>query len=229
MPKVRAVLWDVDGTLSDSSALGFSSTMEVLRRNNLPAISTEDYHIGTRYTTPERFAWHATGNPKDAMGVSLGKQFDDLYVDLVSPVTSGFYPCMRDVLIQFRKQHGEDIQFGALSNACGAYVRAVLKANEVDSIFRVQLGADEVAKPKPFPNGLYACCDQLSLHPSQCVYIGDSPTDGQAARAAGMHGIGVSWGSHPVESLQKEFPIVVHSVAELKEKLQCFVAQSIDA
>ena len=47
-----AVLYDVDGTISDSFLLGFSATDAVLRREGFPAISEETYHKGTMYTTP---------------------------------------------------------------------------------------------------------------------------------------------------------------------------------
>jgi phosphoglycolate phosphatase-like HAD superfamily hydrolase len=226
MSNVRAVLWDVDGTLSDSSNLGFTSTLQVLKNNGIADISSEDYHLGTRYTTPDRFAWHVTGNPKDPIGAVLGQQFDELYVNMVSAETAGFYPGMKELLQEFKRDHKDDVVFGALSNACGDYVRAVLKSNNVDTFFPVQLGADEVDAPKPHPEGLLKCCKLLDLHPAQCVYIGDSPTDGQAAAAAGMHAIGVSWGSHPLSSLQKAFPIVAHKVPELQEHIAAFLSSS---
>jgi hypothetical protein len=57
----RAILWDVDGTLSDSYMLGFSSTQKVLSNNGKAAITEDEYHLGTKYTTPRRLSWHVTG------------------------------------------------------------------------------------------------------------------------------------------------------------------------
>ena len=225
MPKVRGVLWDVDGTLSDSSTLGYTSTMKVLQNYGNIRITEEEYHDGTRYTTPHRFAWHVTGDPEDSIGEILGKQFDELYVDLVSTETAGLYPGIRELLTSFCKNHGEYMQMGALSNACGNYVRAVLKANQIDLLFQVQLGADEVPAPKPQPDGLQQCCKSLNLNPCQCVYIGDSPTDGLAATAAGMFAIGVSWGSHPIAKLKETFPIVVDTVHDLNAELERFIEE----
>jgi hypothetical protein len=53
--------------------------------------------VGTRYTTPQRMAWHATGgleggDPTAAVGVELAAAFDQLYVGLVSVDTAGFFP-----------------------------------------------------------------------------------------------------------------------------------------
>jgi hypothetical protein len=64
-PQLRAVLWDVDGTLADSYLLGYSSTNAVFRNNGIAEIGEEVYHMGTKFTTPRRMAWHSTGNPDD--------------------------------------------------------------------------------------------------------------------------------------------------------------------
>jgi len=74
------ILFDVDGTLSDSFQLGFAATQTVLTNNKFRPITEEDYHHGTRYTTPARLAWHSTGDVNDPIGIKLGEEFDNLYV-----------------------------------------------------------------------------------------------------------------------------------------------------
>ena len=49
------VLWDLDGTLADSTQLAFQATNEVLRKHGASEVSLKSYKIGCRYTTPERF------------------------------------------------------------------------------------------------------------------------------------------------------------------------------
>lgn len=66
-----AVLFDVDGTLSDSFRLGYEATNVVLRKNKVSDISEEAYHAGTKYTTPRRMAWHVTGDPDNPVGEEL--------------------------------------------------------------------------------------------------------------------------------------------------------------
>lgn len=210
----RAILWDVDGTLCDSFKLGFESTKTVLEKNGYRHITADEYHAGTRLTTPRRLAWHATGDPDNALGIDLGKQFDDLYVTLVGLDTAPCYAGINSLVEDISKTYEHSAQ-GALSNACGAYVRAVLSANRINSIFSIQYGADDVPAAKPCPDGLLKCCNELEITPSMAVYIGDSPSDGEAAKAAGMYGVGVSWGSHPITSLNGKFDLIVHSVDEL--------------
>ncbi len=214
----KSVLWDVDGTLSNSYMLGFVSTLDVLRTNNLSGISEDTYHQGTKYTTPHRLAWHATGDINDSIGIRLGKEFDELYIDKVSITTAPFYNGIGELLSYLRDQHS-NLKYGAVSNANSRYVHAVLKVNQASHLFDIGLGADEVAAGKPHPEGLLRCSSFMDIPPQRCIYVGDSPTDGQAAAAAGMLSVGVTWGSYSAAEVEPHFTHTVHSVEELREKL----------
>jgi phosphoglycolate phosphatase-like HAD superfamily hydrolase len=229
---LKAVIFDIDGTLADSWKLGYDATLQVLAKNNLPSVSVETYHDCTRYATPDRLARHAglePGHPNyTSLGNELATEFDNLYVGLVDTVTAGFYPGMDDLL----QRIPSSLALGALTNACVDYAHAVLKANsnvfvaneakkssagDYTARFRSVRGADNVPKPKPFPDGLLQVCQDLSVDPSHCIYIGDSPSDAMAAHAAGMPSIGVLWGSHSETSLQgAPFSILCRSVKELE-------------
>lgn len=213
------ILWDVDGTLCDSYMLGFTSTNQILVRHGKASINEADYHAGTRFPTPQRLSWHVTGDPNDPIGVLLGQEFDDLYVALVSAATAPVYPAIGS-LLQALQTSNPTVKYGALSNACAGYVTAVLAANGLQGMFECSLGADTAPRPKPFGDGLLHMCNTMRLDPKRCVYVGDSPTDGQAARAAGMAGLGVTWGSHSKQSLMDSFDNTVDSVKDLLAALQ---------
>ncbi|MCX4902760.1 HAD family hydrolase [Streptomyces sp. NBC_00878] len=57
-------------------------------------------------------------------------------------------------------------------------------------------------RPKPAPDGLHAALSQLDVPPERAVYVGDSPTDMTAARAAGVVALGAVWGWHPPAALR---------------------------
>lgn len=187
---LRAVIWDVDGTLVDSTRLAHDATNTVLRANGYPEINQDQYCAGCGYATPNRFAFHVSGNPDDARGPMLAQEFDELYIKKVSPATVPLYEGLRE-LIQLLQVSG--CRLGVLSNACTAYVRAVLATHGMSEDFEQQLGADAVPAGKPSPAGLLQVCREMGLAPSDCAYVGDAPNDGKAARAAGMRGIGVMW------------------------------------
>ena len=226
MSKIEGILFDVDGTLSDSFMLGFTATQEVLKKEGFPLITEETYHGGTVYTTPRRFAWHVTGNPDDNSGVGerLGKLFDEYYINLVSLKTAPLFNGVEDML-DLLKNDFPQIKLGALSNACGAYVDAVIQVNNLMDTFCVSKGADEVCEAKPKGGGLIECSRILGVEPSKCIYVGDSPTDGMAAAAADYHcSIGCTWGSHPESTVRPAFTHTVGSVDELTSILKSIVS-----
>ncbi len=211
----KAIIFDIDGTLADSWKLGFEATLEVLKNNNIPLIDEATYHECTKFSTPQRLARHAGLEPVqddeqklalfESTGQKLADEFDELYVGLVDTNTAGFFEGIRSVLQRITKC--ESTKVGCLTNACVAYAHAVLEANDDDDLCLVEEcqsvhGADTVPLPKPEPDGLYKVCEELGVAPSEAVYIGDSPSDGLAAKNSGMPSIGVTWGSHSEESLK---------------------------
>tara|TARA_B100001250_G_C19711592_1_gene749473 strand:- start:287 stop:892 length:606 start_codon:yes stop_codon:yes gene_type:complete len=78
--------------------------------------------------------------------------------------------------------------------------------------FEVVLGGNSVSKPKPNPDLLFSIMEKTGT--KDIVMIGDTTYDLEMAHAAGVKGIGVSWGHHTSEELSKWAP-VVDSVEEL--------------
>ena len=144
MPGRVGVFWDVDGTLADSSGLGWRATNAVLAATSLQPVTMEEYHEGTRFTTPERFSWHISQSTGDPLGLTLGSQFDAMYVGMVTEATTALYPGVRELLDTVVRRAGVEVVFAALSNACGAYVRRVLEVQGLAERFQLQLGADQV-------------------------------------------------------------------------------------
>lgn len=233
----KGVIFDIDGTLANSKQLGFDATAKVLKKNNIPSITEAIYDEGTRYSTPERLARHAglkssDGENFNSVGNRLASEFDNLYIGLVTIETAGFFSGINGML----KNIPSDVCVGALTNACVRYAEVVLKINSsvpnnnnndiTDSNnalfnrFKSIRGADNVRTPKPSPDGLFQVCEDLHLSPNECVYIGDSPTDAEAANAAGMKAIGVLWGSHDEETLRNApFVCLCRTVDDLKSIL----------
>ena len=85
-----------------------------------------------------------------------------------------------------------------------------------------QLGADDVPEAKPKPAGVAQCLAALGVAPSttRVWYVGDSPSDGDAARAAGCGAIGVAWGAHSAERNAPHFDAVASTMEELAALLR---------
>jgi len=81
---------------------------------------------------------------------------------------------------------------------------------------------------KPYPDGLLHCCQTIKVDPCRSIYIGDSPSDGQAATAAGMKSIGVTWGSHSIDKLIPTFTCIAYSISELNNYILQFLSDMDD-
>lgn len=58
------------------------------------------------------------------------------------------------------------------------------------------------APPKPAPDGLHLALSRLDVTPEHATFVGDSPSDMTAARAAGVVALGAVWGRHPPAALR---------------------------
>ncbi|MDR1183312.1 MAG: HAD-IA family hydrolase [Coriobacteriales bacterium] len=67
--------------------------------------------------------------------------------------------------------------------------------------FEFVIGSDDTAVHKPEPEPLLLAAKRLGLAPDTCIYVGDSPFDMQAARAAGILAVAALWGMFSREQL----------------------------
>jgi len=73
--------------------------------------------------------------------------------------------------------------------------------------FDVIVTADDTARHKPNPDPILAALERLGAEPAQAAYVGDSPFDVRAAKAAGVFAVAVGWGGiHSAEALRREGP-----------------------
>jgi pyrophosphatase PpaX len=86
---------------------------------------------------------------------------------------------------------------------------------ELQENFDVVIAAEDTERHKPDPAPIFAALDRLDAEAEEAAYVGDSPFDIRAAKAAGVHAIAVTWGGiHPSERLQQEEPDVLVEHAE---------------
>src|SRR5205085_5182641 len=91
----------------------------------------------------------------------------------------------------------------------------------VAHLFETVVGGDETEKHKPDPEPLFLAAKRMRADPRDCAYVGDSPFDIRAAKAAGMHAVAVTWGRiHDRSRLEREHPdAIVDRAEELLEQL----------
>jgi pyrophosphatase PpaX len=79
------------------------------------------------------------------------------------------------------------------------------------------VGVEDTERHKPDPEPLFEALRRLGARPEEAAYVGDSPFDIRAAKAAGALAVAVGWGGiHPDERLLAEEPdALVHEPGEI--------------
>jgi pyrophosphatase PpaX len=138
----------------------------------------------------------------------------DVYRAHNEPLHSGVACCagMEDALERLKE---EGRKLGIVTAKRRATVALAFATVPIEHLFDVVVGSDDTERHKPEPDPILHALERLGEEPDRAVYIGDSPFDIRAAKAAGVHSIAVTWGGiHPRERLEAEEPDAVVSSAE---------------
>ena len=91
----------------------------------------------------------------------------------------------------------------------------------LERYFDTVVTSDQTEHHKPHPEPVLTALERLGAKPEEAAFVGDSPFDMGAGKAAGVFTVAVSWGKiHPVERLlETGADVVVHSPEELLDVL----------
>jgi len=134
--------------------------------------------------------------------LGIQKKMACLYGELAlrSTELAELYPGIEGLLWDLK---GLGLPLAVLSNSEANFVRTILERLEVARYFFRLTGEDDMPAPKPDPRGLHRILELAGCEPRSAVYVGDSRTDLETARAAGVQAIGVTWGAHPRVELEE--------------------------
>lgn len=193
------VLFDLDGTLVDSGAIIVASM-----RHAATTVLGRD--------VPVEVLSAAVGGPGlvEQMRLLDAGRVDDLvrvYREHNEPLHAGLQACT-GIDAAVRRLRDEGRRLGIVTAKRHATVRLAWEAlPELEALFDTVVGADDTERHKPDPEPLLLALERLGARPEQAAYVGDSPFDVQAAKAAGVHALAVTWGGiHTRERLAAEQP-----------------------
>ena len=183
---VTAVVFDMDGTLVDSTTVIPDAYISVIRSLGGPAYEREDivaaYHVGP----PEAMLTHLLGRPARPEEV-------DAYHDRLAALAPGgvtVYPGVAALLDALRALVPLAVFTGASILAC----RILLGAAGLLERFTTLVGSDEVERSKPHPDGIIEACARLGVATADAAYVGDAPNDLEAARRSRALALAAAWG-----------------------------------
>jgi HAD superfamily hydrolase (TIGR01509 family) len=105
---------------------------------------------------------------------------------------------------------------GLATAARGAWIHRVLERHQLQACLGAVVTAADVKERKPAPDLLVECLRRLGSHPERSVYVGDSPIDIIAAKAAGVRSVGVLCGASDRQALLEPGPeLILEHVGQL--------------
>lgn len=179
---IRAVLFDLDGTLADT-APDMARTVNLLRtRRGLAPVPLEQVrpHVSKGARGMICSAFEITTEHPDFQ--AMREEFLDVYEDNLC-VDTRLFPGMEDLLDELEERH---IAWGVVTNKFERFARPVLEGLGLGARAGVIVGGDTCPRAKPYPDPLLFAARHLDVEPAEALYVGDDERDVQAARAAGM-------------------------------------------
>jgi HAD superfamily hydrolase (TIGR01509 family) len=211
---VRAVIFDVDGTLVDTvdayhivaelvaAPYGLTISRETVRyalNNNHPTF----WELVTPLEHPNRLEL------MEAMKQEAMRRWPE-----VLRQHGRIMPGLRQTLETLK---GRGLRLAIVTGSQSGSFQPLREEGLLD-FFEIVVTGAEVTRPKPDPEGLLKCAAALGVEPGQAVYVGDAPTDVRASRAAGMAAVSVLSGAGDSALLSAAGPDwLIYSHARLPE------------
>ena len=198
MVRFGTVLFDLDGTLVDSGAMILASLRHATK--TVLARQIPDAQLLALVGGP---GLHAEMRALDE------RRADELvrcYREHNEPLHDALQPCagVLDVLDTL-KDDGR--RLGIVSAKRRRTIELAFAVLPLAGYFDVVVSADDTERRKPHPEPLLHALTTLGTDPRDAAYVGDSPFDVQAAKAAGVAAVAVTWGGiHSRERLAAESP-----------------------
>ena len=218
MSAFEAVVFDLDGTLIDSIPDVVAAMNQVLVEEGRRPISLDEGKsmVGEGPGPMIRDAIALTGDTIDAAQLpALVERYIAFYRATPADHTI-VYPGVRDVLEQLA---GDGVIMGVCTNKPHEMSNLVLDALGMDHFFKAVIGGDALAVRKPDSGHVHAVLDGMKSSSSSAAFVGDSPTDMQAARNAGLPSVAVSYGYSIVGPENLDADILIPEFFELPAAL----------
>ncbi|MDY6481514.1 HAD-IA family hydrolase [Acinetobacter faecalis] len=193
---MKAVLFDLDGTLIDTAA-DFIRIIQDMCREEGKAIVPADL-IRTQVSEGAR-AMVKLVYPElevtDPIFFAHRQRFLDLYgadIAVDTDLFQGMYPLLEEL-------ESHHIPWGIVTNKPRWLSEELLKALNLTARCSVLVCPEDVTNTKPDPEPMYLAAKQININAEDCIYVGDHPRDIDAGRNANMYTILAAYGYLPIE------------------------------
>ena len=170
---IQNLLFDWDGTLLDSSEMGFLAFCKTFHDLGMQFNRV----IFERIYTPNWYAmYRKLGLPK-----SRWEDADQLWLDHYGTMTPSLVDGARETLRQLRRQR---YRLGLVSSGSRSRVHRELESLQLQAFFDAIVCNEDAPQKKPHPEGLEIAMRSMQVLPRNCTYIGDSAEDVEMGKRA---------------------------------------------
>jgi phosphoglycolate phosphatase len=211
--QVRALVFDLDGTLIDSKldlALSIGATLKHMGRTSLPHETIYSY-VGNGAATLVRRALGPSVTDSEA---EQGHKFFLAYYREHMLDNTVTYPGVREALEALK---GDPM--AVLTNKPVRFSQHILEGLGIAGYFRYVYGGNSFETKKPDPEGMHVILRSFGVPPGEAMLVGDSDVDVRTARNAGAWACGVTYGLG-LDSMRACPPdLMLDNLAELPAQL----------
>jgi phosphoglycolate phosphatase len=208
--RFRLIVFDWDGTLSDSTSIIARSLQDALRDMGEPVPDDQAARFVIGLGLADALRRVAPALPAHRHG-ELSAHYRRHYLAREDdiPMFAG-----ADELLNELDAAGYFIAVATGKSRAG--LERVLRQNRLAGRFHATRCADE-GRPKPHPDMLLHVMDRVGVEPRETLMIGDTTHDLELARNAGADAVAVAYGAHDMSGLARLAPLAtLHSIAELR-------------
>ena len=190
---IKALIFDVDGTLVDSVAIHATAWEEAFAEFG-HAVPFEDIRGQIGKGGDELMPVFLSEDEIAAHGDRLKARRSDILTNKYLPRIEAF-PQVRAL---FERLRADGFTIALASSAKGEEVRVYKERADIADLVETETSSDDAARSKPHGDIFQAALDRLpGIDPAEAVAVGDTPYDAQAAGKVGMRTIGVLGGGFP--------------------------------
>lgn len=197
---MKACIFDLDGTLTDTLESLTYSVNETLKEMELSPITDKECEsfVGNGAKVLMECSLRAAGEENlDRLNEAMeryGRIFD---ANCTYHVTS--YDGVEEMLGRLKES---GIRLGVLSNKPHQQTVKVVREIFGEDIFDCVQGQQETVARKPDPAGVFRLMEKMQVTEEECLYVGDSEVDIRTGRNAGVKTVSVTWGFRTREELE---------------------------
>jgi pyrophosphatase PpaX len=206
LARPRAVLFDVDGTLLDTTEFIYQGFEHALAVHGYPVRARAALARVMGQPLARCYSAFAPGCDADLLCETHRTwQQGNLHLAVPYPEAAGVLHALRDAGLHLA---------AITSRSRRTSVETIIRAGLADYLDLV-LSAEDVTRVKPHPEGLLLALDRLGVPPGEAVMVGDTDADILAGRAAGVRTVGVSYGFHGELMTGHAPDAIIHRLDEL--------------